>query len=104
MPEVFTGGKKVPFKTADDLIAEGEKLPKLEPLRMEKGQAAVQAAYLCYSSGTSGLPVSIFSALNRKISERYWKLRFPMEGKLLTTSSERSHDQPSKCHSKRPTT
>lgn len=60
LPEMLTGGKKVPFKTADDLISAGEKLPKLEPLRMEKGQAARQTAYLCYSSGTSGLPVSIF--------------------------------------------
>lgn len=58
MPEMLTGGKKVPFKTADDLISAGEKFPKLEPLRMEKGQAARQTAYLCYSSGTSGLPVS----------------------------------------------
>lgn len=58
MPKEFTGGKQVPFKTADDLIAAGEKLPKLEPFRMQKGQAATQTAYLCYSSGTSGLPVS----------------------------------------------
>ncbi|TGO08842.1 hypothetical protein BTUL_0189g00130 [Botrytis tulipae] len=59
MPEMFTGGKKVPFKTADYLISAGEKLPKLEPLRMEKGQAARQTAYLCYSSGTSGLPKGV---------------------------------------------
>ncbi|KAF7862640.1 hypothetical protein EAF04_007513 [Stromatinia cepivora] len=59
MPKAFTGDKKVPFKTADDLISAGEKLPKLEPLRMEKGQAARQTAYLCYSSGTSGLPKGV---------------------------------------------
>jgi acyl-CoA synthetase (AMP-forming)/AMP-acid ligase II len=49
--------KKVPFTTLDDLIAEGAKLPDLEPLKWVKGQAARQVAYLCYSSGTSGLPV-----------------------------------------------
>ncbi|KAI9648950.1 hypothetical protein NHQ30_001516 [Ciborinia camelliae] len=59
MPKVLTGDKKVPFKTVDDLIAVGEKLPKLEPLRFEKGQAARQTAYLCYSSGTSGLPKGV---------------------------------------------
>ncbi|APA11240.1 hypothetical protein sscle_07g060100 [Sclerotinia sclerotiorum 1980 UF-70] len=59
MPKVITGDKKVPFKTADDLISAGEKLQKLEPLRMEKGQAARQTAYLCYSSGTSGLPKGV---------------------------------------------
>jgi len=47
------------FRTIDDLIAEGRSLPELEPLRWTKGQGARQVAYLCYSSGTSGLPVSL---------------------------------------------
>ncbi|KAH7358503.1 luciferin 4-monooxygenase [Plectosphaerella cucumerina] len=51
--------KKVPFTTLDDLIAEGAKLPDLEPLKWVKGQAARQVAYLCYSSGTSGLPKAV---------------------------------------------
>ncbi|KAB8295821.1 hypothetical protein EYC80_008643 [Monilinia laxa] len=59
LPKEITGGKKVPFKTADDLIAAGGKLPKLEPFKMRKGQAATQTAYLCYSSGTSGLPKGV---------------------------------------------
>jgi acyl-CoA synthetase (AMP-forming)/AMP-acid ligase II len=46
------------FRTIDDLIAEGQSLPELETLRWTKGQGARQVAYLCYSSGTSGLPVS----------------------------------------------
>jgi hypothetical protein len=58
MPEVFSGGKKVPFKTVGQLIAEGQNLPELEPLKWKKGQGKTQTAYLCYSSGTSGLPVS----------------------------------------------
>lgn len=56
------------YLTIDDLIAEGEKLPEVEPLKWIKGQAARQAAYLCYSSGTSGLPVSNprIAALHRR--------------------------------------
>ncbi|SCV47112.1 probable phenylacetyl-CoA ligase [Fusarium fujikuroi] len=44
------------FKTIDDLIKEGERLPELPPLQWKKGQGARQTAYLLYSSGTSGLP------------------------------------------------
>ncbi|KAH6607267.1 amp-binding enzyme [Trichoderma cornu-damae] len=47
------------FVTIDDLVAEGESLPPLEPLRWVKGQGARQTAYLCYSSGTSGLPKAV---------------------------------------------
>ncbi|KAF5621522.1 phenylacetyl ligase [Fusarium tjaetaba] len=44
------------FKTIDDLIQDGEKLPPLPPLQWTKGRGARQTAYLLYSSGTSGLP------------------------------------------------
>jgi acyl-CoA synthetase (AMP-forming)/AMP-acid ligase II len=50
--------KKPAFKTVDDLVQLGRSAPKLEPLVWSKGQGARQPAYLCYSSGTSGLPVS----------------------------------------------
>lgn len=59
MPKEFSGTKKLPFKTVSDLVADGEKQPQLEALKWEKGQGKRQTAYLCYSSGTSGLPVSI---------------------------------------------
>jgi len=49
--------KKEGFTTLEDLINEGKKLPEVEPLRWAKGQGARQPAFLCYSSGTSGLPV-----------------------------------------------
>ncbi|KAL6362571.1 hypothetical protein LRP88_03861 [Fusarium phalaenopsidis] len=44
------------FRTIENLIEDGRKLPELPPLNWAQGQAARQAAYLCYSSGTSGLP------------------------------------------------
>ncbi|KAI8716934.1 hypothetical protein NCS52_00988000 [Fusarium sp. LHS14.1] len=53
MPEVETDSV---FRTIEDLIEDGKKLPELPPLNWAQGQATRQAAYLCYSSGTSGLP------------------------------------------------
>jgi acyl-CoA synthetase (AMP-forming)/AMP-acid ligase II len=49
--------------TVEALITEGESLGELEALRWCKGQGARQPAFLCYSSGTSGLPVGINSWL-----------------------------------------
>ncbi|CCT69828.1 probable phenylacetyl-CoA ligase [Fusarium fujikuroi] len=50
---------KSPFKSIDDLIAEGKDAPELQPLNWIKGQGLRQVAYLCYSSGTSGLPKAV---------------------------------------------
>lgn len=47
------------FRTVDDLVELGRGLPELEKLNWTKGQGARQVAFLCFSSGTSGLPVSI---------------------------------------------
>lgn len=49
---------KVPFLSIEDLIVEGVDLEPLPPLKWTKGQGERQPAFLCYSSGTSGLPVS----------------------------------------------
>ena len=59
MPEKAAGGATAPreFKTLNQLIKEGASLPELEPVKWSKGQGARQTAFLCYSSGTSGLPV-----------------------------------------------
>jgi long-subunit acyl-CoA synthetase (AMP-forming) len=59
-PEKLLEGKQVPteFKTVDQLIAEGQKQGTLEKQNFTKGQGKNQVAFLCYSSGTSGLPVS----------------------------------------------
>jgi len=55
MPGEAAGNSE--FKTLGQLTAEGALLPELEPIRWEPGQGARQTAFLCYSSGTSGLPV-----------------------------------------------
>lgn len=59
LPKEATGGLPSPpdIKTVDQLIEDGTKLPPLEKIKWEKGQGARQTAFLCYSSGTSGLPV-----------------------------------------------
>ena len=61
VPDALTEGKAPPteFKTLARLTEAGASLPEIEPLRWEKGQGARQTAFLCYSSGTSGLPVSL---------------------------------------------
>ncbi|KAF2264132.1 phenylacetyl-CoA ligase-like protein [Lojkania enalia] len=61
VPTQVTGGKALPsgMKTVDDFIREGEKLPRLEPLNWKSGDGAKKTAFLCYSSGTSGLPKGV---------------------------------------------
>ena len=61
VPEEVRGVAIAPpeLKTVDQLIDDGARLPPLEDLRWEKGQGAKQTAFLCYSSGTSGLPVRV---------------------------------------------
>jgi acyl-CoA synthetase (AMP-forming)/AMP-acid ligase II len=60
LPKQLTGDVSYPkdMKTLDDLIRRGSGLSQLEPVQWKKGQGAQQVAFLCYSSGTSGLPVS----------------------------------------------
>jgi long-subunit acyl-CoA synthetase (AMP-forming) len=69
MPKEITGGKSVPFQSVDDLIVKGRKLDRLESLKWEKGQGAKQTAFLCYSSGTSGLPVRMLPLYFRATTE-----------------------------------
>ncbi|RKU40799.1 hypothetical protein DL546_002734 [Coniochaeta pulveracea] len=47
------------FLTIHDLVDMGRNLPELEKLNWSKGQGARQTAFLCYSSGTSGLPKAV---------------------------------------------
>lgn len=45
-------------KYLNQLVAQGSSLPELETQRWQKGQAKSQIAFLVYSSGTTGMPVS----------------------------------------------
>lgn len=47
------------IKTFKQLLEAGKNLPELEPVKWSKGQGARQTAFLCYSSGTSGLPKGV---------------------------------------------
>lgn len=59
VPSVLTCGVDVPnwISTVDDLIQEACSLPSPRPLVFTEGQGARQTAFLCCSSGTSGVPV-----------------------------------------------
>lgn len=53
------GGAKPPteYKYVSQLVEAGKSLPPLEQLKWSQGEGARRTAFLCYSSGTSGLPV-----------------------------------------------
>jgi len=45
------------FRTVDSLIEEGKNAEQIDELKWEKGEGMKRTAFLCFSSGTSGLPV-----------------------------------------------
>ena len=55
------GGKETPpeFKTVDQLIQTGSKLPNAKPIQLSEGAGKTRTAFLCFSSGTSGLPKGV---------------------------------------------
>lgn len=59
VPEQMMGKAKKPseYKTLAQIEEAGKSLPKVEKLNWKAGEAARRTAFLCYSSGTSGLPV-----------------------------------------------
>lgn len=71
VPEKILKGANVPndLKTVDQLINEGKKSQKLPKLEWTEGQGARQTAFLCTSSGTSGLPVCEYS-LEKRLMRR----------------------------------
>ncbi|THC94756.1 hypothetical protein EYZ11_005748 [Aspergillus tanneri] len=61
IPAQLTGSAKAPadFKYVSQLMEAGKFLPKLEQLQWSVGEGARRTAFLCYSSGTSGLPKGV---------------------------------------------
>ncbi|KAE8356137.1 hypothetical protein BDV28DRAFT_127717 [Aspergillus coremiiformis] len=61
VPTQLTGDTRVPvqYKTVSQFIEAGQALPKLEKFHWEAGEGARRIAFLCYSSGTSGLPKGV---------------------------------------------
>lgn len=92
LPAQLTGNAKAPaeYKTLAQFLEAGKSLPKLEKLNWSAGEGARRTAFLCYSSGTSGLPVSrgYTSATKVRIANQ-------------NPFTERCHDFSSQCHRKR---
>lgn len=84
MPEAATGGTKPPkdLRTVDDLIKEGRTAPELEPLKWSQGHAARQTAFLCYSSGTSGLPKGVMISHRNVIANTMQICKFIAPGRI----------------------
>lgn len=60
VPEQILGSAKPPaeYKSVSELIEVGKSLPPVDELRWSAGEGTRRTAFLCYSSGTSGMPVS----------------------------------------------
>lgn len=68
-------------KTVDDLVAAGSKLPAVEPLRWTAGEGARRTAFLCYSSGTSGLPKGVMISHTNVIANTLQIHNFELPGR-----------------------
>ena len=77
-------------KTLEELISRGRLLPGLEKQTWSQGQGKRQTAFICYSSGTSGLPVSLNPEIGgRMLSENRKEFKSPITTSFPTFFSER---------------
>ncbi|KAL5585819.1 hypothetical protein FOVSG1_013511 [Fusarium oxysporum f. sp. vasinfectum] len=72
-----------PFTAISALIEEGAGLPQLVPLQWVKGQGTRQVAYICFSSGTSGLPKGVMISHHNIISNVAAVVAFEAHGRKL---------------------
>lgn len=57
---VGPGGASSPgYKSVAEILDAGKKAGELEPLKWSKGEGKRRCAFICYSSGTSGLPKGV---------------------------------------------
>ncbi|KAF9887332.1 hypothetical protein FE257_010327 [Aspergillus nanangensis] len=94
LPPQVTGGAKAPtqFKTFSQFIEQGKSLPKVEKLNWSAGEGARRTAFLCYSSGTSGLPKGVMishrnviaNVLQIQVFENSWREHLSSPGSTYT--------------------
>ncbi|KAJ5626753.1 Acyl-CoA ligase inpC [Penicillium herquei] len=94
VPQPLLGGVKPPteFKSVSQLAEEGRALPALEPLKWGPGEGARRTAFLCYSSGTSGLPKGVMISHRNVIANTLQIKRFEQSNRdRLAKAEGKSH-------------
>lgn len=81
---------KVDVKSLEQLLTEGQRLPKLDHRWMYKGETFNEIAYLCATSGTSGRQVCLTSSRVLAISFTNKPSRDLLESRMQTLSQTSS--------------